>query len=49
MTRRPTGSLELHERRGSQKSLKYPRLWGNAGAVERKARADWDSVRKRAD
>jgi len=23
--------------------------WRNAGAVERKARADWESVRKRAD
>jgi len=24
-------------------------FWRNAGAVERRARADWESVRKRAD
>jgi len=49
--RRPTGSLKLHERRGSRKDPKYPRrtLVGETGVLERRVRADWESVRKRAD
>jgi len=44
----PTGSLELHERRGSRKDPKYPRRI-LVGAKERRVKVDWESVRKRAD
>jgi len=48
--REPTGSLELHERIGSRKGPKYIRriLVGETSGPERRARADWESVRKRA-
>jgi len=48
----PVGNLELHGRRGSQKGPKYPQKdfdWRNARALERRARAVRDSVRKRDD
>jgi len=44
--RGPTGSLELHGRRGSRISQK-DFGWRNAGAVERRVRADWEWVRKK--
>jgi len=48
----PTGSLLLHGRKESRKGPKYPRrIFGlrNTEAVERRARANWESVRKRAE
>jgi len=53
--RGPTGSLELQERRGNRRGPKYPRRTlvrdtpGEGKRRERRVRANWESVRKRAD